>query len=43
MQETFVCPICEYECNDRNQLREHLQDYHYKSDIIDRYLAVLDE
>jgi hypothetical protein len=42
MTETaFVCPICDHECETRNHLREHLHDRHHKSEIIDRYLAVL--
>jgi len=43
MDETFVCPICEHACKTRNHLREHLHDHHHKSDIIDRYLAELND
>jgi uncharacterized Zn-finger protein len=41
--ETFVCPICDYECKTRNHLREHLHDHHHKSEIIDRYLSTWEE
>jgi hypothetical protein len=41
MTESFVCPICDRECETRNHLRKHLHDRHHKSDIIDRYLAEL--
>lgn len=43
MNETFVCPICDHACKTRDHLREHLQDHHHKSDIVDRYLAELDD
>ena len=43
MDGTFVCPICKHACKTRNHLREHLHDHHHKSDIVDRYLAELDD
>ena len=34
------CPLCGWDCEDRNGLRVHLHGSHLKSEIIDVYLDI---
>ena len=37
------CPLCGFDCEDRNGLRVHLHGSHLKSELIDVYLDAVGE
>ena len=39
----FDCPLCGFDCEDRNGLRVHLHGGHLKSELIDVYLDAVGE